>query len=77
MQNAAEALTKFRDRVLHLLYEKKSAEEALNQQKIKISFHFKKPTLTHYKSYESSNKIDELKTKVYKELVPLASKTKT
>ncbi len=75
MQNATEALTKFRDRVLHLLYGKKGAEDALSQQKIKISAYFKKPTLTLFKSYESNIKIDELKTKVCKELAPLVSKT--
>src|SRR6266542_969645 len=75
MQNATEALTKFRNRVLHLLYGKKGAEDALSQQKIKISAYFKKPTLTFFKSYESNIKIDELKTKICKELAPLISKT--
>src|SRR6266542_1203947 len=74
-QNAVDALTKFRDRVIYLTTNKISAEKALTDQKIKIVSHFKKPTLIPYKNYETSWKVDELKSKLCRELTSIASKT--
>lgn len=75
MQNADNALTKFRDRVIYFMTNRINAEKALNEQKSKLSNHLKKPLLSQYKSYEAGDKIEELKLKVYKELSALAVKT--
>ncbi len=74
-QNAVDALTKFRDRVIYLTTNKISAEKALTDQKIKIVSHLKKSTLIPYKNYETSWKVDELKSKLCRELTSIASKT--
>ena len=74
-QNAVDALTKFRDRVIYLTTNKINAEKALNDQKIKIASHLKKPALIPYKNFEASGKVDELKLKLGKELTSIASRT--
>ncbi len=75
MQNADDALTKFRDRVIYLMTNKINAEKASNDQRLKLSSHLKKPTLIHYRKYETGDKVDELKLKVGKELSVIASDT--
>lgn len=74
MQNADEALTKFRDRVIYFMTNKINAEKSLDEQKSKLSNHLKKPLLSQYKSYEAGDKIEELKLRVYKELSAIAVK---
>ncbi len=75
MQTAIKILTDFRDRVIFYTTKKISAEDALNQQKKKFGSHLKNPTLFSYKSYETSGKIDELKSKLSKELSAIVSNT--
>lgn len=75
MQNAIEALTKFRDRVIYLTTNRINAEKSLSEQNAKISAHLKKPILSKFKTYESNDKIDELKSKLYAELSAVSTKT--
>ena len=72
-QDAVDALTKFRDRVIYLTTNKINAEKALGDQKIKLATQLKKPTLISYKN-ENGN-VEELKIKVDKELTSVTSKT--
>ena len=72
-QNAVDALTKFRDRVIYLTTNKINSEKALNEQKVKIAGYLKRATLLSYKNYESG-KIDVLKSKLQKEFGSITSK---
>jgi exonuclease SbcC len=75
MQNAIKVLTDFGIKVSNHITNKLHADKALNHQRSKISNHLKKPTLIHYKSYEASGKIDELKSKLSIELDSIISNT--
>src|SRR5258706_7259552 len=75
MQNAIKILTDFRDRVIFYTTTKINAEDALRQQKIKLAGYLKKPTLVHYKNYETGDKVDELKSKLCKEISSIVSAT--
>jgi DNA repair protein SbcC/Rad50 len=75
MQNAIKVLTDFRDRVIFYTTKKINAEDALSQQKMKFANHLKRPNLIRYKSYETSVKIDELKSKLCKEISSIISST--
>lgn len=75
MQNADDALTKFRDRVIYFMTNKINAERSLDEQKSKLSNHLKKPVLSQYKSCEAGDKSEELKLRVYKDLSAIAVKT--
>lgn len=73
MQNAISVLTNFRDRVIFYTTKKIESEKGLNEQKVKVSSHLKKPTLISYKNYETG-KVEDLKIKVGKELTSITSK---
>ncbi len=73
MNNAIDALTKFRDRVIFLLTNKINAQKAFDLQKIKITTYFKNPKLTQYKKYEAGDRAKELKLKVSNEIIAIAS----
>jgi exonuclease SbcC len=75
MPNAIKVLTDFRDRVIFYTTKKINAEDAFRQQKIKLAGYLKKPTLVHYKIYETGDKIDELKSKLCKEISSIVSAT--
>ncbi|MDQ6761381.1 MAG: AAA family ATPase, partial [Bacteroidota bacterium] len=74
-QNGIKVLTDFRDRVIFYTTKRINAENALSQQKIKFAIHLKKPMFIHYKSYETGDKIDELKSKLSKEIASIKSST--
>ncbi|MBA3647766.1 MAG: AAA family ATPase [Chitinophagales bacterium] len=67
-QNAIKALTDYRDQVIYHVTKKIAVEKALNEQKLKIVSHLKKPALVQYKNYESGERISELNSKVCNEL---------
>lgn len=71
--NALKALTDFGIKVSHHITNRLNAEKALSLQKIKISNLLKKAALVRYKNFEASNKIDELKEKLSKEISSIIS----
>ena len=73
--NAIKALTDFGIKVSHYITNKLNADKALTHQKSKISNDLKKPTLAHFRPYETSNNIDQLNLKVCTELSHIALKS--
>jgi exonuclease SbcC len=73
--NAIKALTDFGIKVSHYITNKLNADKALTHQKSKISNDLKKPTLAQFRSYETSNNIDQLNLKVCTELSHIALKS--
>lgn len=73
MQNAIEALTKYRDKVIYLTTNRINAEKSLKEQKVKFVSQLKKASLIRYKNYETGVKVDELKSKLFKEISSISS----